>query len=41
VATKSFDSLEDRDGMQQSGMEAGAVESIERLDELLAELQQK
>ncbi len=35
-----FNSLEDRDGMLQSGMEAGAVESMERLDELLAKLQQ-
>ena len=31
-----FQSVEDRDGMLQSGMEAGAAESYERLDELLA-----
>ena len=31
-----FDSVEDRDGMLQSGMEAGAAESLDRLEELLA-----
>jgi len=31
-----FDSVEDRDGMLQSGMEAGANESYDRLAELLA-----
>jgi len=31
-----FDSVEDRDGMLQSGMEAGANESNDRLAELLA-----
>ncbi len=31
-----FDSKEDRDGLIQSGMEGGANESYERLDELLA-----
>jgi uncharacterized protein YndB with AHSA1/START domain len=35
-----FDSVADRDGMIASGMEAGARESMERLDELLAEIQQ-
>jgi uncharacterized protein YndB with AHSA1/START domain len=31
-----FQSLEDRDGMLSSGMEGGAGESMDRLDELLA-----
>jgi uncharacterized protein YndB with AHSA1/START domain len=31
-----FQSIDDRDGMLRSGMEAGANESYERLDELLA-----
>ncbi len=31
-----FQSVEDRDGMLSSGMEAGATESMERLGELLA-----
>ena len=30
-----FQSVADRDGMVQSGMESGAVESMERLAELL------
>lgn len=34
----TFDSTEDRDGMLQSGMETGANESWDRLDELLATL---
>jgi uncharacterized protein YndB with AHSA1/START domain len=34
-----FQSVEDRDGMVQSGMEGGAVDSYERLDELLERLQ--
>jgi hypothetical protein len=33
-----FDSVEDRDGMLNSGMESGAVETWERLDEYLVEL---
>lgn len=33
-----FSSKEDRDGMIQSGMESGAAESYERLDEVLAGL---
>lgn len=33
-----FDSTEDRDGMLGSGMESGASESYNRLEELLAEL---
>jgi len=36
-----FDSVEERDGMLQSGMEAGANESHDRLAELLAELKEK
>jgi len=35
TATSVFDSVEDRDGMLQSGMESGAAESYERLDEYL------
>ena len=31
-----FDSVDDRDGMLNSGMEAGAAESLDRLEELLA-----
>jgi len=37
--TMLFQSREDRDGMLQSGMEEGAVESLERLTELLKRLQ--
>ncbi|MEO5325301.1 SRPBCC family protein [Mesorhizobium sp. CC13] len=33
-----FDSIEDRDGMVASGMEAGAQESMNQLEELLGEL---
>ena len=33
-----FQSVEDRDGMVQSGMEKGSTESMDRLAELLAEL---
>jgi uncharacterized protein YndB with AHSA1/START domain len=36
-----FQSVEDRDGMVQSGMEEGATESMDRLAELLAELQKR
>jgi len=35
-----FQSLEDRDGMLQSGMEQGATETTERFAELLAELEE-
>jgi uncharacterized protein YndB with AHSA1/START domain len=35
VGTSRFDSVEDRDGMLQSGMEGGAAESYHRLEELL------
>ncbi|MGH8103891.1 MAG: SRPBCC family protein [bacterium] len=38
TARSLFQSKEDRDGMVQSGMEAGVRESYERLDELLAEV---
>ena len=39
TVTSAFDSVEDRDGMLQSGMERGASESYDRLAEYLAELQ--
>lgn len=39
TTTSLFNSKEDRDGMLQSGMETGANDSMERLTELLAELQ--
>lgn len=35
TSTSVFDSVEDRDGMLQSGMESGANESMERLEEYL------
>jgi uncharacterized protein YndB with AHSA1/START domain len=35
TATSVFDSVEDRDGMLESGMESGAAESYDRLDEYL------
>ena len=35
TATALFDSVEDRDGMLQSGMEEGAAETYDRLEELL------
>ena len=38
TATTVFQSLADRDGMMQSGMESGATESYERLTELLAKM---
>jgi uncharacterized protein YndB with AHSA1/START domain len=38
TVTGSFESVEDRDGMLHSGMEAGANESNDRLAELLATL---
>ena len=38
VAHSLFDSVEDRDGMLQSGMEEGAGETWDRLAELLAEM---
>jgi uncharacterized protein YndB with AHSA1/START domain len=33
-----FQSVEDRDGMVESGMEEGVNDSMERLDELVARL---
>ena len=37
-STALFDSVEDRDGMLESGMESGATESWDRLAELLDRL---
>ena len=34
-----FDSVEDRDGMLNSGMETGATETMDRLEELIATMQ--
>jgi len=36
-----FDSIEDRDGMINSGMESGAAESMDRLEEYLLELRSR
>lgn len=41
TATSVFDSVEDRDGMLESGMESGAAETYDRLDEYLEELRQR
>jgi uncharacterized protein YndB with AHSA1/START domain len=38
TSTALFDSVEDRDGMLESGMESGAIESWDRLAELLERL---
>jgi uncharacterized protein YndB with AHSA1/START domain len=38
IGTTEFDSIEDRDGMLQSGMEEGASETFDRLDEYLRTL---
>ena len=38
TSTSVFDTTEERDGMVQSGMAAGAAESYDRLEELLARL---
>ena len=35
TSTSVFDTAEDRDGMLESGMESGAAESMDRLDEYL------
>jgi uncharacterized protein YndB with AHSA1/START domain len=40
TGTSVFDSVEDRDGMLESGMESGASESMDRLDEYLEVLKQ-
>ena len=39
TSTSVFSSVEDRDGMLESGMESGAIESWDRLAELLQTLQ--
>jgi uncharacterized protein YndB with AHSA1/START domain len=39
TAQSIFQTVEDRDGMVQSGMESGAADSYERLDELLEKSQ--
>jgi uncharacterized protein YndB with AHSA1/START domain len=41
TATSVYDSVEDRNGMLESGMESGAVETMERLDEYLELLKQR
>jgi uncharacterized protein YndB with AHSA1/START domain len=41
TATSVFDSVEDRDGMLNSGMESGAAESYDRLDEYLEALKER
>jgi uncharacterized protein YndB with AHSA1/START domain len=41
TARTTFDTLEDLEGMLQSGMESGAVESWDRMEELLAKAQKK
>jgi len=41
TATSVFDTVEDRDGMLQSGMESGAAETYDRLDEYLEVLQER
>jgi len=38
TAQSVFQSVSDRDGMVQSGMETGATEGYERLDEILEKL---
>jgi uncharacterized protein YndB with AHSA1/START domain len=38
TANSTFDTAEDRDGMIQSGMETGAAETYDRLDEYLEKL---
>ena len=40
VSQSLFQSVEDRDGMLRSGMERGVKQGFERLDEILASLQQ-
>ena len=41
TATVVFDSIEDRDGMLESGMEGGAAESMDRLEEYLEVLRER
>lgn len=38
VSVTTFDSVEDLDGMIQSGMESGATETWDRLEELVEEM---
>jgi uncharacterized protein YndB with AHSA1/START domain len=41
TATSVFDTVEERDGMLESGMEAGAAETMDRLDEYLEVLKER
>lgn len=41
TSTSVFDSAEDRDGMLESGMESGAAETMDRLDEYLEVLRER
>jgi uncharacterized protein YndB with AHSA1/START domain len=41
TATSVYDTVEDRNGMLESGMESGAVETMERLDEYLEVLRER
>jgi uncharacterized protein YndB with AHSA1/START domain len=41
TATSVYDTVEDRDGMLQSGMESGASEAFDRLDEYLEVLKER
>lgn len=41
IARTTFNTIEDLEGMLQSGMEGGAVETWDRLEELLAQVQVK
>jgi uncharacterized protein YndB with AHSA1/START domain len=41
TSTSVFDSVEDRNGMLESGMESGAAETMERLDEYLEVLEER
>jgi uncharacterized protein YndB with AHSA1/START domain len=41
TSTSVFDTVEQRDGMLESGMEAGAAETMERLDEYLEVLKSR
>jgi len=41
TSTSIFDSVEQRDGMLQSGMESGAAETYDRLAELLEKLEEE
>jgi uncharacterized protein YndB with AHSA1/START domain len=41
TATSVFDSIQDRDGMLESGMESGAAETYDRLDEYLEVLRER